>query len=181
MQPVSLKHIVLKRVSSMKTNENDLMMERIYKEYYPKVVGYVRSKVSSPDDGEDICSNIMMKVMKGLPGFDPAKASLATWIFAIARNAVIDYYRQRKAYEELDENIPCASDDFETIFKEDALEELARALRKLSEQERNVIVLHYYRNMTLKDIASSACMSYSNIKKIHARGLLHLKSEIGQF
>lgn len=156
-------------------NEDKQMIERVYMEYYPKIMGYVRSKLSSQQEAEDISSSIMLKIIKGLPLFDPEKAALSTWIYTITRNTLTDYYRSRRIHEQLEEDIACDTDDFDEILREEQLEELAEALEKLSYRERNVILLHYYSGISLKEISVSMGMSYSNLKIIHYKALSCLK------
>ena len=87
-------------------NEDRLTAERVYREYYPRILGYVRSKLSSPQEAEDVCSSAMLKIVGGLPTFDPEKSSLSTWIYTIVRNTLTDHYRSRRSHEELGEDIP---------------------------------------------------------------------------
>ena len=51
-------------------NEDRQTAERVYREYYPRILGYVRSKLSSPQEAEDVCSSAMLKIVRGLPTFD---------------------------------------------------------------------------------------------------------------
>ena len=64
------------------------------------------------------------------------------------------------------------------IIREDMLNLLADALKKLSEKERAVIIFRYYDNMTLKDISERMNMSYSYTKIIHAKAIDRLKELI---
>ena len=54
-------------------------------------------------------------------------------------------------------------------------DELAAALEKLPQRERDLIILHYYNNMQLKEIAVKMHMSYSNCKLIHNKALMKLR------
>ena len=66
-------------------------MEKIYMEYGGKVLRYVRSKISDPQDAEDVCASVFLKVQRGLSAYDDSRSSLSTWIYSIAHNAVIDF------------------------------------------------------------------------------------------
>lgn len=160
-------------------NEDRLTAERVYREYYPRILGYVRSKLSSPQEAEDVCSSAMLKIVRGLPTFDPEKASLATWIYTIARNALTDHYRGLHIHEELSENVACAGDDFDAILREESLEELAEALEKLPQRERDIIILHYYSGIPLKEMSAAMGMSYANMKIVHKKALSDLRKHMG--
>ena len=88
----------------------DTQKEAIYRDYHGKVSGYIRSKINSPQDAEDITANVFLKVYEKLDSFDESKASLSTWIFTIARNTLIDYYRGRKVFEEVSEEMSVSDD-----------------------------------------------------------------------
>ena len=59
---------------------------QIYEEFQPKVRAYVRGKIHDPHDAEDLVSAVFMKVVQKLDSYDPAKASVSTWVYTIARN-----------------------------------------------------------------------------------------------
>ncbi len=150
---------------------------RIYLDYYGKVTAYVRGKLSNPDEAEDVVSSVFLRVYERLDSFDPARASLSTWIYTITHNVVVDYYRARRVHTEyaghMDAELDQVIDESDT--NEALLEQLADALEKLKEKERDLIVLHYYKGYTLKDIAEMMGMSYINAKVIHAKALTRLR------
>ncbi len=132
--------------------------EQIYLEYRDKVYAYIRGKVADPHEAEDLQSCVFVKVFQGLGGFDRTRASLSAWIYTIAKNTVYDFFRLRRVHEEL--------------------ERLSHALEKLHERERDLIILHYYKEYTLKQIAEMMGMSYGNAKVVHKKALKALEREM---
>lgn len=152
-------------------NADTARQERIYIEFKDKVTRYVRGKIGSEHDSEDVVSDVFVKVFNGLSDFDENKASLSTWIYTITRNAVIDYFRASKRLCELPEEL-CSEDDTEqNIINTEMLERLADALGRLNERERDIIILHYYSGRALKDIAQIMSISYSYTKLLHLNAL----------
>lgn len=151
---------------------------KIYKDFKDKVFGYLCNKTSSYQEAEDICSDVFLKIYAKLESFDPGKASLSTWIFHITRNTLFDYFRRSRITEELDENIPEDSDFSENICREEALEALADALQIIPERERNIVLLHYYRKMSLKELSEKMGISYSYTKLLHNQAISRLKKEL---
>ena len=100
---------------------------------------------------------------------------MSTWIYTIARNTLIDFFRTRKIHEELGDDDIVEEDAFQGILDEETLDELASALEKLPQRERDLIILHYYHNMQLKEIALKLHMSYSNCKLVHNKALMKLR------
>ena len=154
---------------------NKELSEQVYNEYYLKVRNYILSKINNFYEAQDICSNVFVKVYENLDKFDEKKASMSTWIFTITRNTLTDYYRKNKIYEELNENI-AIEDEGESICNEENLNTMANALENIDERERDIILMHYYSNMTLKEIAEKMSISYAYVKILHQKALNELKS-----
>ena len=152
--------------------------DEVYENYSDKVMHYILSKISSRSDAEDLFSTVFLKVFEKFPSFDQNKASVSTWVYTIARNTLIDYFRVRKVHEELGEEDAVTEDAFAGILEEETLDELASALEKLPPRERDLIVLHYYHNLQLKEIAQIMGMSYSNCKVIHSKALARLRQHM---
>ena len=160
-------------------------LEQIWRDYHGKVSGFVYKKVNDPTVTEDLVSEIFLKITQNYSRYDPSKAAVSTWVYTIANNTVLDYYRTRRVFAELpDENgaeglMPeCLVDNTgldENLLAGEQLEELAAALEALPERERDLIVLHYYGNLTLKDTAERMGMSYANAKLVHKKALAKLR------
>ena len=86
-----------------------------------------------------------------------------------------DYYRTRRIHTSYDEvyELPAPEKD------RDMLDTLADALMILKERERDLMLLHYYKGLTLKDVADKMGMSYINAKVIHKNALTCLRQAMG--
>ena len=155
------------------------VMEKIYLEYREKVFRYVREKVASTADAEDVTSEIFLRVQTSLDSYDEAKATLSTWIYTITHNAVCNYYRdESKRALILYENALYSDRDdgvMAEIENEILKENLAIALETLSEREQDVIVLYYYHEIPLRDIAIKMGITYTNAKFIKHNAIAKLR------
>ena len=155
------------------------VMEKIYLEYREKVFRYVRGKVRNLADAEDVTSEIFLKVQTSLGSYDEEKATLSTWIYTITHNAVCNYYReQSKRALSLDENaLHSDTDDgvMTEIENEILKENLAKALETLTEREQDIIVLYYYHEIPLRDIAIKMGITYTNAKFIKHNAIAKLR------
>ena len=149
--------------------------ERVFLDYREKVRRYISGKVQNIHDVEDLTSDVFVKVYEKLEKFDGEKASVSTWVYTITRNTVIDFYRTNKTCEELPETL--VSDDCvdENVIREESLSELCDALESLDERSRDLIIFHYYKGLTLKEIAEKMSISYSYAKLLHNNALAKLK------
>lgn len=148
---------------------------QLYEDYHIKVLRYIQSKVNDYYLAEDLCSDVFVKVYEKLDTFDDSKASLNTWIFTITRNRLIDYYRTRKVMVEVPEDLTYEIDE---KLDEDCLKSLAKALDNLDERAKKLIIMHYYEDKTLKEIAEEFGVSYIYAKLLHKKALLNLKKYI---
>ncbi len=142
--------------------------EELYRRFYPKVQGYIRARVQNQQDAEDLCSTVFMKVYAQLDSYDESRASLSTWIYAITRNTVTDFLRLQRPAAELDETVPAPEADPE-------LEALADALEALPARERDLVILHYYHGLSLKEVAGKMGLGYSTVKLYHSQCLRRLE------
>lgn len=149
--------------------------EELYQKYYSKVLRYVNSQINNYNQSEDFASEIFVKIFEKLDTFDETKSSISTWIYTLARNYLFDYYRTRKVEVEFDETWMKEEDDDEGVYSEENLEKLAEALKELKEKEKVIIVEHYYKGASLKDIAAKMGISYIYAKVIHAKALEKIK------
>ena len=153
-------------------------LNQIYAEYSGKVMGYIRARIRSSADAEDIHSEVFEKILRKIEDFDETKASLNTWIFTITRNTVIDHFRRTKPSEELDENLSDNIELDEGLLNSETLSELAAALKRLPEQMRDIIVLRYYDGKPLTEIAELMNLSYGAVKLRHQNAVLMLRQAL---
>ena len=155
------------------------VMEKIHLEYREKVFRYVRGKVRNLADAEDVTSEIFWRVQTALDSYNEEKATLSTWIYTITHNTVCNYYRElSKRALSIDENaLYYDTDDgvVAEIENEITKENLAIALETLTEREQDIIVLYYYHEIPLRDIAIKMGITYTNAKFIKHQAIGKLR------
>ena len=134
--------------------------EQLYREYRSVVLSYISARVPSPDDAEDICEEVFIKLFRMLETYDENRASVSTLIYRIAHNAVIDHLRTAHPREDLSEEqavFPSAED---IVMDIERSAELADAIEMLPQQQRDILILRFYRGWTLKKIAEKMGLTY---------------------
>ncbi len=151
---------------------------RLYTEYRDRVLGYIRARVNNRDDAEDLCQDVFEKVFRAADRYDSEKAAPGTWIYAITRNAVIDYFRRNRPAEELPEDL--ASDELpeDAVMQTALLDALAAALEKLPDELADIVVARYYDRLPLTEIAERLGMSYGIVKLRHNKALKLLRAAL---
>ena len=150
----------------------ELNNEEIYKEYHDKVFAYVRKHVNNIADAEDLCEDVFVKIYSKIDTFDSKKASLSTWIYAMTSNTVIDFYRTNHIHSEIPEDLAEDKSLIEDeVLNGESLELLAKALKSLPREQMDIIVLRYYKGLTLQEVAEQVGLSYGVTKLRHREAL----------
>ena len=159
----------------------DKQKEDLYREYHDKVLGYLVSRINDRFTAEDLASDIFMKIYSKLDSFDETKASVSTWIYTITRNTLTDYFRTRKVFSEIPETVADESSEIEeSLCEEETMDQLASALEKLDERERDILILRFYSGKTLKEIAEGMGISYAYVKVLQNKAFATLKEKLGE-
>lgn len=149
--------------------------EAIYREFYPKVMGYVGARLSGRAETEDVTSEVFVKVYASLERYDERRASLSTWIYTITKNTLSNHFAKQK-------NAPLPLEDYAEGMKtqdmDDELETLAEAIDELDSKERDIVILHYYYGLSHKEIAEKMGISYANARKRCSLAVAELRQKI---
>ena len=151
---------------------------KLYTEFRPKVLSYIRSRVNSAEDAEDLCEDVFEKAFRAADRYDPDKAARGTWIFTITRNTVIDYFRKIRPTEEVPEDIADGALPEDEILQRELLASLAEALEGLPDELTDIIVMRYYDRLPLTEIAERMRLSYGVVKLRHQKALKMLRNAL---
>ncbi|MHB8691976.1 MAG: RNA polymerase sigma factor [Solirubrobacteraceae bacterium] len=148
----------------------------VYNDNVSRVYAFVFYRLGDQSAAEDLTQGIFERALRAWPRFDPARASEATWLLAIARNHLIDHYRRERLRrtEPLEEGgHPAAEDSAERVA---AWSELAAALAELGERDREVIGLRFGADLSGQQIAELTGLTLANVQQIISRSLRKLRS-----
>lgn len=151
--------------------------EEIYREYQPKVSGYIHNHVNDPEDAEDLCSEVFRKAWEHIDTQN--RSGFSSFLYTITRNTVFDYFRTRRQFSPLPEDMAVPDEMGDKLMRAETLTRLAAALKTLPEQQRELIVLRYYKNKTLQEIAEMMDLSYGVTKRQHKAALDALRAVLG--
>jgi RNA polymerase sigma-70 factor (ECF subfamily) len=155
---------------------------RLYEIFLPKIYQYTRYRVADREAAEDLTSDIFNKALDGFKKFNPEKAAFSTWIFSIARNTIIDYYREHaketKIRKDTEFDITTTSDSpEEQITRSEEIVKLQECISKLNENEQELISLKFSGGMTNREIARITDFSESNVGTILCRAIRKLRDD----
>ena len=87
----------LKEAWVLVKNRPMLNFESVYNEYNRRIQNYINTKVKNSDAAQELCADVFIKVNDNLVYYMGEIAGLSTWIYSIAKNTIIDYYRVDKS------------------------------------------------------------------------------------
>lgn len=140
----------------------------LYDENLDKVYRYIWFKVNNVQVAEDLTSTVFEKVLVNFGKYSSDKARFSTWIFSIARNVVIDYYRVniKKQAIPSEELIEIPSDDLppeEEIEKGEEVKKLQDCLKQLLWDEQEIVRLKFWAEFNNRQIAEMLGISETNV------------------
>jgi RNA polymerase sigma factor (sigma-70 family) len=147
-------------------------------EHIWEIYAFLAYRTGSRADAEDLTQETFERALKAWGRYDPARASVRTWLTAIAHNLVIDHYRSSRSHREFpleDEPSFEAPEMLPDLGLDPAL---ARALDSLSEREREIVALRFGGDLSGPEIAALINLSLSNVQQILSRALRRLRTEI---
>ena len=151
---------------------------KLYDHYVEKIYKYFYFKTSQ-EEAFDLTETVFLKVWENIKSYKKKKgSSFASWIYRIAHNQLVDYYRFNKGNAELDESEPDHRHDISPVFlTEQSLsrDNLKSALDRLKSVYREVITLSFLNGLENEEIAQVLKKSEGSLRVLKFRALRELK------
>lgn len=165
---------------------------RIYDKYIDKIYRFIFLKVNSQEVAEDLCSDTFVR---GWQAFQKSQASnpdkkvdkienIQAFLYKIARNRVIDYYRKKGKFQIISANyreiIDPQTDLEEKAVLNSDMDTIRLALSNLKEDYQDVIILRYLNELSMDEIAQIMDRSEQAVRVLLHRAIKSLKIRLTQ-
>lgn len=147
----------------------------LYLRYADEILRFVKSLVRDHHEAEDITQNVFIKLMTVIGQYEPREVPFSAWVRKVARNVALDHLRTRRMT--LVEDVRVAEDDRRQISRE-RNRDLCEALKQLTEDQREVLVLRHIVGLSPAEIAKILGKKENAIHALHHRGRLRLQSAL---
>lgn len=154
-----------------------MVTELIWKNFQTQLFGFIKKRVNNPLDAEDILQDIFIKIHLNIDTLSQ-EDRLATWVYRITRNAIIDFYRKQKKLDTLDllEDIP--------FLQEKLIEQpdfyftkcLMPLIEELPTKYQEAFIKTELEGLSQKEYAQELGISYSGAKSRVQRAKAKLQS-----
>ena len=144
-------------------------IEKLINRHQLRIFNYIKSKVLDRDTAEDIFQDTFIKVIKTLKsGVYNEEGKFLPWVMRIAHNLVIDFFRKSNRIPTIENNdeydlfkfISDTSPNIESIlFQDQLVKDLQNLILELPEDQKEVLTMRLYRDMSFKEIAQNTNVS----------------------
>ena len=128
-------------------------LELLVRRWYPRIYGYVFKLTGHEQDAYDLTQDVFIAMMQSIGSYTPWR-KFDSWLFTIAHNKCMDYFRFRQKIVQAEDTM------FDRPDPAASLEDMAAvsmsvkaALEKLPAAQREAVILHYFHQFTAKEIA----------------------------
>jgi RNA polymerase sigma-70 factor, ECF subfamily len=156
-------------------------LDGVYEEYAPTVLGYLVNVLGDRGAAEDVHQQVFLEVWQRAPGYDPARASVLTWIMTIARSRAIDELRRRVPEPRDPGGALALAADPDPERSPDALVErwrMAHLLSRLRPDEAELLRMRFYEELSQSEISERTEIPLGTVKMRMVAALRRLRELI---
>ncbi len=150
----------------------------LYADELPRVYNFFRYRVYDHRVAEDLTATTFEKAWRSRGQYRRDRSGFSTWLFTIARNVAVDYYRRRQTEVALKADLPSDTAPLDEAQQHrDDVQQLKRLLAPLPPRERELIALKYGAGLTNRAIAHLVDLTETNVGTILHRIVKQLRTE----
>lgn len=150
----------------------------LYNANVDKIYRYIYYRVDRGSIAEDLTADVFVRAMEGLPAYEDRDVPLLAWLYRIAHARVVDYYRHARFSENhediQDVNLAVVQDMDGDLLQEQRADAVRRALKHLSADHQQVIVLRFVEGNDLETTAKMLGKSVGAVKSLQFRAVQSL-------
>jgi RNA polymerase sigma-70 factor (ECF subfamily) len=136
-------------------------------EYGAKIYSFLRYRLPSPEDAQDVLGETMVAAVRSIPRFD-GNVNLTTFLFSLANRKIVDFWRRQRPSAELQETLVDGGLSSETI-------EFQEMLKKLRPAHLHVLLMRYHVGLGVDEIAKILGVSYKSTESLLSRARMELR------
>jgi RNA polymerase sigma factor (sigma-70 family) len=169
---------------------SELALEQLILRHQARLFNFINSKVQDHDTAEDIFQDTFIKVIRTIKGGQyNEEGKFLPWIMRIAHNLVIDFFRKNnrmpklRTTEEFD-IFQFLSDDTPNaeyrLAQDQVVKDLQKLVQELPEDQKEVLVMRLYRDMSFKEIAENTNVSINTALGRMRYAIINLRKLIAE-
>ncbi|MGA8427639.1 MAG: sigma-70 family RNA polymerase sigma factor [Candidatus Dormiibacterota bacterium] len=151
----------------------------MYAQHYAEVFRYVRARVSSTTEAEDLTSDVFCKAIAGLASYRTMRSSALPWLYTIAAHRVADYYRASRTTAGLDEaaHVPDPGPNpADVVVSREQVRQVWELSKSLPASQRLALWLRYGEELELREISLLMGRSVEAVKLLVHRAIRGIRA-----
>ena len=167
-------------VTAVRDHQDQEAFAALFRHFAPRVKGFLMKSGASATLAEECAQDVMATLWQKANMFDPSRASVATWVFTIARNRRIDALRKsrRPEPEDLSWGPEPEPDQADALEAAQDTERLGAALAQLPQKQRELIERAYFGDLSHSEIAVETGLPLGTIKSRIRLALDRLRNQM---
>ena len=156
--------------------------DQLIRKYYDEINRYIAKQMADKEDAMDITQEVFVSALRTISRYDEQKAGFRTWLYRIATNKTVDFFRNRAAstrhsldISELD--LPDERDFFLQIEQNDLTSQLRACISTLPADSQRIFRLKFFGDCTFAQIAEQTAMPEATVKTRYYRLLSAMRKE----
>jgi RNA polymerase sigma factor (sigma-70 family) len=182
LQIAAVREVTKKKAGD---SEPNLDFAELFRQYYPHIYNYLRYRVASQKDAEDLTGIVFERAYAHRGQFDAAKGAFSTWLFRIAHNTLANYHRTRQrrlVYEAesgltadlvMPEPLPEAQ-----VIQQEVIARVLGGLQYLSERDQEVITLKFAGQLSNREIGEIMELNEKAVSVVLWRAMRRLRQHV---
>jgi len=169
-----MREEIIKEYLEKAKKKDKKALAKLAKEIYPSVFRFFYYRTSTREDAEDLTSEVFVRIVRSLYG---QKGNFLSWLFTIARNILVDYYRKKGRLKEisLEKVEPFIPDTWERRPTGLSPEDIKEMTAILTEEQKTVVLLKFVEGLSNDDISQIMHKSVEAVKGLQFRALTTLR------
>jgi RNA polymerase sigma factor (sigma-70 family) len=158
--------------------------EELYNEYFEKIYKFIFFRTSHKETAEDITSLTFIKALEKINIFKSEYGFFSSWLYKIARNNIIDYYRKKKEVisdqysdNKIGEEEKTVKDIEEEIDIKYGLKKAEKYIENLKPEQKEILIMRIWDQLSYKEISKIVGKSEENCKVIFSRCMKTIKEQ----
>ena len=159
---------------------DEAALGELYERYESKIYSYIYRRTGSPALAEDLTGQVFLKMLEAIRAQKSWHSSFSGWLYRIAHNLVIDYYRRRdrRQYVSIDDApiLKAEKDDpVEAAEMSHDADRLRSAIHRLTADQAEVISLRFLEGYSITEVAAMMEKTEGAIKALQYRAVATLR------
>jgi RNA polymerase sigma-70 factor (ECF subfamily) len=155
----------------------------LYDQHQSALFRYLYFRSGDRQLAEDLTGDVFIRMLAALPRYRSGQVPFRAWLYRIAHNRLVDYYRRESgrstvALSQAEAQPDVRNDPCSCLEQKLTTERLSQALLRLDDVQREVVTMRFLSGLSLREVALALEKSEDAVKALQGRGLATLRQAL---